>query len=291
MSLEVRVDRSTDPRLAGVPALARTLSSARRVLVLTGAGTSVASGIPAYRTPDGPAGGATAPYDADDLPVELDGTRLPGSLPRLWQAWGPRRAEVTAARPNAAHLALAGWVAGSPAGTVRTLVTQNVDDLHERAAGLDVVVPDASAGRGPVEVPVAHLHGQLLVSRCTRDPGCHRAVDREPWAGPPPCPACGAPLRPDVVLFGEPVALDAQWQARSAVRGCDVLLAVGTSGLVSSASSLLRYARDVGALTVAVNPDDVAPDGLPLHGSTASRYEVHVRATAEAALPVLLGEG
>ena len=282
----MRAAPGADPALASLPALGRRLAAARRVLVLTGAGTSVASGIPAYRTPDGETGGAVSPYAADDLPPELDSTLLPGSLPLLWQRWGPRRAEVLAAQPNAAHRALAAWLAGAPAGTERSLATQNVDDLHERAAGTPVVAP--APADGPVEVPVAHLHGQLLVSRCLRDPACYRAVDREPWAAPPPCPRCGGALRPDVVLFGEPVALDARWQARRAVRGCDVLLAVGTSGLVSSASSLLRYARDVGALSVTVNPDAAAPDGLPLHGGSASRYDVHVRARAEVVLPLLL---
>ncbi|WP_336923126.1 ADP-ribosylglycohydrolase family protein [Aquipuribacter sp. SD81] len=288
-ALTIRVDPRTDPRLAGADVLRQRLSAARNVLVLTGAGVSVASGLPAYRTPATATGGPVSPYADDELPPELDGRLLLGSLPAVWSAWGPRRTEILAARPNAAHLAIAAWLAAAPTGARRTLVTQNVDDLHERAAGLPVTA--TATGGGPTESPVAHLHGQLLVSRCVRDPACHRAPDAATWSEPPSCPGCGGPLRPDVVLFGEPVDLDAQWQARRAVRACDVLLAVGTSGMVSSASALLRYARDVGALTVAVNPDHAAPDGLPLHGSAPDRYDVHVRAPAEVALPLLLADG
>jgi NAD-dependent deacetylase len=280
--LEIRTGDLADPTLGRGEVLSRHLTEGVHVLVLTGAGVSVASGIPAYRTPEHLSGGARSPYDPDHVPVHLDATGGQVDVDALWAHWGPRRAAVTAARPNLAHLVLARYLAEGPSlRRTRTLVTQNVDDLHERAAEAHV-----GAGSGPY--PVAHLHGRLLVSRCSRDRRCYSVDDTAAHTGAPPCPRCGAKLRPDVVLFGEQVDVDAQWTARQAVRECDVLLAVGTSGLVSSASGLLRYARDVGALTVAVNPDHAAPDGEPLHGVTSSRYDVHVRAAAEVALPALL---
>ena len=102
--------------------------------------------------------------------------------------------------------------------------------------------------------------------------------DVTPYDDTPTCPQCGSLLRPSVVLFGEQLEVDAQMAARRAVRECDLLIAVGTSGEVSTAANLIRYASDVGALLVTVDPAASAP---PI-------FDVHVQLPAEDALPRIL---
>jgi NAD-dependent deacetylase len=237
--------------------LAGSIHAAERILVLTGAGVSRASGLPTYR-------GDQGIYAGTEIAALHHADALPGSLPELWRFWGPRRASIAEARPNAGHLALAAF-ARERAALRRpvTLATQNVDDLHERAGSPQV----------------AHLHGRLFATRCSDD-DCAYRVDPDTTAhhDVPQCPLCGAGLRPDVVLFGEQLALDALRTARQAVRECDLLLAVGTSGEVSTASSLIRYADDVGALLVVVDP---AASVLPT-------FDVHVPLPAEQVLPTVL---
>jgi len=103
--------------------------------------------------------------------------------------------------------------------------------------------------------------------------------DRQAHTSVPSCPDCGGPLRPGMVLFGERRDPDAEMATRRAVRSCEPYLAVGTSSVVNTSTGLLRYAGDVGALTVCVDP---AP-------TVDSRYAVHVRGTAAQVLPVLFG--
>lgn len=234
------------------------LESTQRVLVLTGAGISVGAGLPTFRGPGGL-------YDGPEgIPAFMHAEALPGSLAALWEFWGPRREQVRAVEPTAAHRALAAWQHSRVREGARvTLVTTNVDDLHERG-GSD---------------PVHHLHGDLFTSTCMRSGCTGRIVGDERSDGKPtPCPECGDPMRLEAVLFGEPVDLDALWAAKRAVRECDAFVAVGTSGSVYPASGLVRYARDVGALSVVVNP--AADAGLG--------FDRHVQLAADEALPAIL---
>ena len=213
-----------------------------RVVFLTGAGMSAESGIPTFRDA---LTGLWARYDAEQLATPEAFERDP-ALCWGWYRW--RAALVRRASPNAGHLAIARWARQGHAASV---VTQNVDDLHERA-GSDGVV---------------HLHGSLLASRCldcghatTPDPilaGLEAIVDgaRET---PPPCPRCGGPFRPGVVWFGEALPGQAWDEACAAVAGCSLLVVVGTSGLVQPAASLPRLARERGARVVEINPADSA---------------------------------
>ena len=227
------------------------------VLVLTGAGCSADSGLPVFTGPDGL-------YADRELAALSRADQLPGSLPGLWAFWGAMRPVIAAAQPHAGHAALADWCrARLSSGAATTVATQNVDDLLERAG-----VPD-----------VQHLHGRLEVSRCL---SCDHRRDGD-WdapAQPPSCPSCGAPLRPDIVLFGEHPDLAAQHATKRAVRTCELFLAIGTSSVVNTSTGLLRYAGDVGALTVSVDPAS----------EVDSRYDVHLRGTAADILPLLLGQ-
>jgi NAD-dependent deacetylase len=236
------------------------LQSAQRVLVLTGAGISVSAGLPTFRGTGGLYSGPGG------IPTFMHADTLPDTNTQLWQFWGPLRDTVRAAAPTAAHHALAQWQARrTDGGAEVTLVTANVDDLHDRA------------GDGPVH----HLHGSLFTSTCLTD-GCAGRVDDDLHSDgtPTPCPVCGDPTRLGMVLFGEAVDLDALWAAKRAVRTCDAFVAVGTSGGAYPASGLVRYATDVGAYTVAVNPDPEAGVG----------FDQHLRLAADEALPAVLGQ-
>lgn len=233
----------------------------RKVVVLTGAGVSVASGLQPYRGP----GGLWA--ERPDL-IDLATAQAAAADPMApWKAFGPFRGAVASARPNAAHLALADAERHLPEGGL-TVITQNVDGLHQRAGSSRVI----------------ELHGSLSRTRCS-NPEC----DLDPFedhtapAAPPSCSRCRSPFRPDVVLFDEPLPPRAEWDAKRALRDCDLFLAVGTSGTVSPASSFVRSARYAGARTVFVNLEPLDP---PNHA-----FEEVVLGRAEVVLPELLGRG
>ncbi|HSJ25836.1 MAG TPA: NAD-dependent deacylase [Longimicrobiales bacterium] len=225
---------------------AAALRAARHVVVLTGAGVSKDSGLPTFREAQT---GLWARYRPEDLATPEAFARQPDVVWR-WYAW--RRELVARAEPNAGHRAIAALqerLRGS--GTSLTLVTQNVDGLHVRAGSPDVVELHGNIGR-------------IVCSRCRHAPA-------EPGAGEPPnCALCGAPLRPDVVWFGEVLPEAALNRAVREAAECDVFLSVGTSGLVYPAAGLVQVARRHGAAVIVVNPDDdVVPGALWLRGSAS----------------------
>ncbi len=222
---------TTDPqtRAEALSVAARALRSAEHVCVLTGAGTSAESGIPTFRD-------ALTGQWAKFLPQDLATPEAFAAHPvRVWQWYAARRAMIRSAQPNPAHIALA-----SLATRVShlTLVTQNVDDLHKRAGSRDVV----------------SLHGSIMQARCSA--GCHGLIEpTDAQADAPPlCVTCGAPMRPDVVWFGEPLPMDQYEIARSAAVACDVFVSVGTSNIVEPAASLPWVAAAHGATVIVVNP-------------------------------------
>ncbi len=210
-------------------ALLTTLRRARSVAVLTGAGVSAESGIPTFRDAQT---GLWARFRPEDLATPEAFERDP-KLVWEWYAW--RRDIVAKAAPNAGHAALARLATLVPE---LTLITQNVDGLHQRAGSRDVI----------------ELHGNIHRSRCVRE---NTVV--ESWAEtgdvPPRCPRCGALLRPDVVWFGEMLPAAALERAEAAARACDVFLSVGTSAAVYPAAHLPLVARDAGATVIEVNKD------------------------------------
>lgn len=229
---------------AGLALVGRLLGDATEVVVLTGAGVSQASGLPTYRGPGGM-------WEDEDLMAAHNVSALPDSLPLLWLTCGPLRAQGAVAVPNPAHRAIADPERLVPGRVM--VVTQNVDGLHQAAGS----------------TTVAELHGSLFRSRCT---SCDESYeDRSVPAGVPTSPCCDAPARPDAVLFGEALPLEAGRIAKVACRTADVLLVVGTSGKVSSATATVRYATDYGAAAVLVNtepwPDAAAHLACTLVGS------------------------
>lgn len=226
------------------------LQRAQRICVLTGAGMSAESGIPTFRDAQT---GLWARFDPMQL-ASPEGFRANPSL--VWDWYASRREGVKAVQPNAGHVALARFGAEYP-GRV-SIVTQNVDDLHQRAGSVEVI----------------RLHGNILqdtwLDRCQRDPAC----DTE-WATPtrpPRCAECGNPVRPGVVWFGEMLPVAALSAAELLAESCDVMLVVGTSGAVYPAAGLARHARRAGAQVLIVNPEPSEIDDeahLLLRGTAA----------------------
>jgi NAD-dependent deacetylase len=225
------------------PMIITALHETRRVAILTGAGVSAESGIPTFRDKQT---GLWENFDAAELATPYAFERDP-SLVWGWYEW--RRALVLRAQPNAAHRAIAAMSALVPQ---LTLITQNVDDLHERAGSGDVL----------------HLHGELSHPYCI---GCRRpyvlagGIPDLPAGGarmePPRCEACGAMIRPGVVWFGESLP-DSVWRtACEAAKRCDVFFCCGTSSLVQPAASLTDMAIGAGAVTVQINPNVTDYDG------------------------------
>jgi len=191
----------------------------RRVVVFTGAGVSAESGIPTFRGP----GGLWRNFRSEDLATPEAFARDP-ALVWEWYEW--RRDLIRQAQPNAAHWA----IARLPEALV---VTQNVDALHERADSADVL----------------ELHGNIFRVRCVRE-GMPRAAP-DPFPDLPPRCTCGALLRPDVVWFGEMLPDGALERAAREIRRADLLLVIGTSGVVYPAAGLVSMH---GGLSIEINP-------------------------------------
>jgi NAD-dependent deacetylase len=212
------------------------LASYRHIVVLTGAGVSVASGLPTYR-------GAGGLWNSVDVDSHATATAIAADPSRVWAFFAEIRRQIAGARPNAAHLALAQVEHRLRADQSLTVITQNVDGLHSLAGSTRVI----------------ELHGTLRRSRCT---GCTYARAEDLAACPdtcPACPLCGVGLRPDIVLFEEPLPVRPEWDCKMALRDCDLFIAVGTSGTVSPASNFVRSAEYMGARTIYVNLEPMHP--------------------------------
>jgi NAD-dependent deacetylase len=221
-----------------IQALAQRIRRRPRITVVTGAGVSAASGIPTFRGP----GGLWRNNRPEDLATPEAFEKNP-EMVWEWYAW--RRELVAKARPNRAHEVLAAWSRRCPGFT---LITQNVDGLHERAATENVV----------------RFHGSLWELSCWN--GCGEAPTRwrdetVPFARlPPRCPHCDGLARPGVVWFGEAIPPEVLAAAEAAL-DCDVCLAVGTSAIVHPAASLIAQASARGAFTAEINPESTPASG------------------------------
>jgi len=243
--------------------IVKRLRAADRVVVLTGAGVSAESGIPTFR--DAPTG-LWENFDASRL-ATAEAFRADPSLVWEWYEW--RRLKVVRAQPNPAHTAIAELTKHVPHLTV---ITQNVDDLHERAGSQNVV----------------HLHGSLHSPRCI---DCSvpflEALPTRPMPeggvriDPPHCHACGGLIRTGVVWFGEMLPQDEWATALRTAENCDVLISVGTSGVVYPAAELPLRALGKGANVVHVNPSsfDVSSQEFLMQGPASEQLRILVDAT------------
>jgi NAD-dependent deacetylase len=245
------------------PSLINALRSALRITVLTGAGVSAESGIPTFRDKQT---GLWEKYDA----MELATPHAFASDPALvwgWYEW--RRMAVLRAEPNRAHHAIAQLERQAPHFT---LVTQNVDDLHERAGSQNII----------------HLHGEITRPYCERCRQPHALPSAVPVLSPdggrldpPRCISCAGTIRPGVVWFGESLPGQAWLSARQAAESSQVFIVCGTSSLVQPAASLTGIASAAGATTIQINPNATDADGIVTHT---------LRGPAGTVLPQLLKE-
>ena len=250
-------------RVAGVPVrtggsdpiqeAVRILAERRNAVALTGAGISVESGIPSFRGSQG----MWAKYD----PMEYATLHAFMQSPRkVWEMLTEMVSVCGGAVPNDAHK---GLTALEELGMVRAVITQNVDGLHQAAGSRRVI----------------EYHGnldELLCVYCWK-----RYPTRDRWTpGTVPLCDCGEILKPNVVLFGEPIPWLAQEQAEEEARTCGVLLVIGTSAQVSPACDIPRIAKDAGAAVVEINPE---PTSL-----TANVTDIHLRGNASEVLRRLL---
>jgi NAD-dependent deacetylase len=214
---------------------AEILRGSKDVAVLTGAGVSKESGVPTFRDA---LDGLWAQYDPQELATPMAFKRNPKLV---WDWYTFRRELVSKARPNPGHIALAQLEAYFPA---MCIITQNVDDLHEQAGSANVI----------------HLHGNIARSKCSANcqgnPTLIDLTQLEYDETPPQCPHCRANVRPDVVWFHEVLPNDALQDASAVTQRCDMMLVVGTSGLVTPAATLPSIARQHGAKIIEVNPDE-----------------------------------
>lgn len=220
------------------------LTSCRHLVVFTGAGISAESGIPTFRDN---LTGLWEQYDASELAC-ANGFRKDPGLVWGWYEW--RRMQILKAQPNPGHYAIA-----QLAHQVErlSLITQNVDDLHERAGSEDVM----------------HLHGSIHQPRCfacARPYSLPEGIPDEPEGGrhlpPPRCRHCNGRIRPGVVWFGECLPAAAWKKAEAAVKQCDLFLSIGTSAVVNPAALLPALAIKQGAMLVQINPEATELDHL-----------------------------
>ncbi|HET8746809.1 MAG TPA: NAD-dependent deacylase [Ramlibacter sp.] len=228
--------------------------AARRIVVLSGAGMSAESGVPTFRDAQT---GLWARFRPQELATE-EGFRAQPQL--VWDWYAERRAQIAQVAPNAGHRAIAAFQQRHPGRLA--VVTQNVDGLHQRAGSPGVLA----------------LHGSIMEDRWLEPPrACCTAEDAVPGR-PPRCAACGNLRRPAVVWFGELLPEQALAAAEQAAAACDLMLVVGTSGVVYPAAGLARATR---GRVVIVNPQasdlDDAADAV-------------LRGTAASLLPLLLAD-
>lgn len=214
--------------------LIKKLRTSRHISVLTGAGVSAESGVPTFRDAQT---GLWAQYRPEELATPQAFSANPR---RVWEWYAWRRELVSKAAPNAGHRALAEmetWLVAR--GGTFTLITQNVDGLHQQAGSRNVI----------------ELHGNLQRTKCS---ACSQIVSQweAPQTPPPHCPHCDGLLRPDVVWFGESLPAGALSAALQAAQRCDLMLVVGTSAVVQPAASLPLLAIEHGATVAEVNPED-----------------------------------
>ncbi len=208
--------------------IVENLKSSRRVAVMTGTGISAESGVPTFR---GAQTGLWAQYD----PLQLATPEAFQKDPKLvWDWYNWRRELISNAQPNPGHYALVDLETFYPEFT---LITQNVDGLHQSAGSTGVI----------------ELHGNIFRTKCSKD---DRLISDpiDSFGTPARCPDCGSYLRPDVVWFGESLPAEALERSLRAARNCEIFISIGTSTLVEPAASLPFIALDKGATVLEINP-------------------------------------
>ena len=205
------------------------LSDAKMVTALTGAGASLESGVPCFRGK----GGVWEKYD----PMEV--AHIEAFLRDPAKVWNllikDMKDVVDQARPNDCHKGLARL---EELGKLQTVITQNIDGLHQMAGNTDVI----------------EFHGTFAWQRCM-DCNTHIETSRVDISEIPPRCDCGGILRPNAVFFGEMIPQEALWRSRQVATDCDVMLVIGTSAVVQPAALMPVVAKETGAKVIEINPE------------------------------------
>lgn len=235
---------------------AQRLAAARRVVALTGAGISVESGIPPFRGK----GGLWEKFDPMEVGHIQSFMRDPEKVWRLLIS--EMRDVLMAAKPNAGHLGLARLEA---LGRLKTVITQNVDGLHQMAGNTDVI----------------EFHGNFAWLRCLDCGGREKTVDVDLAQMPPKC-RCGGIYRPECVFFGEMIPIKDLDRSQIAASTCDLMLVVGCSAVVQPAAFMPVIAKQAGATVIEINLEPT-----PLTGTTST---LHVTGKAGKIMPEIVAE-
>lgn len=237
------------------------IADSKHLVVLTGAGVSAESGVPTFRDA---LTGLWSKFDPQEL-ATTDAFMRDPELVWGWYEW--RRKMLLEVDPNPAHIALANL---ANKVSKLTLITQNVDDLHERAGSKNVL----------------HLHGSMFAPRCFDCSASYNftaapTLSKEQKLKPPVCSSCNGNIRPGVVWFGEAMPQQETMQAFDAANNCDVFLSIGTSGLVYPAAGLPEEAAQNGADVIHINPQAMA---------ITHSNEMQIMGNAAEILPKLVSE-
>lgn len=232
------------------------LVKARTLTVLTGAGISVASGIRPFRGK----GGLWEKYDPEVV-VNINNFR--SSPEKSWVMLKEIVTVIDGAKPNPAHIVVSEL---EKMGLVRSVITQNVDGLHQKAGSQNVI----------------EFHGSTSRVICLDCGAVYPVSEIDMGVLPPPCFNCGGLLKPDAVFFGEAIPPAALLRSRVECQQCSAMLVIGTSGMVEPAASLPAMAKNSGAFVVEVNPE---PSWL-----TSTTVDSFLQGTAEEIMPMLLEE-
>jgi len=235
-------------------------SQYKQIVILTGAGVSTASGLHTYRGE----GGIWTKYNVEEY-GHVD--RLNDHPDKIWTLFGPLRNELKSAKPNAAHYSLVALEKTLKPDQAFTLITQNIDNLHQQAGSRNVI----------------ECHGSILFTKCS-NPFCdlNPYIDDDPHQNETPlCPECNHPLRPDIVLFGETIPGDKDRLIKRSLRDCDLFISIGTSGSVYPAANFVRSAQYAGARTICLNLEAMSPPN--------PAFKEEYLGKAEDILPVMFG--
>lgn len=206
----------------------------QNIVILTGAGISVASGLKTYR-------GVAKERKFQNINVEEQGhvDRLKDNPLGIWQLFNALRTSCLSASPNTAHSSLVKLEQNLKPEQNFTLITQNIDRLHHKAGSKNVI----------------ELYG-LVTETCCSNRDCNLAPftdNLEYIEEASTCPQCRSFLKPNIVLFGEPIPIDKEWQIKKVLRNCNLFIAIGTSGTVFPAANYVRAAEYSGARTILIN--------------------------------------
>lgn len=239
----------------------RIIGDSKRFFTLAGAGISAESGVPTFR------GGGGAPVWRDMPFDQLSSAKMVETdLPLVWEWFDYRRGVLAGCQPNAGHMAIA---QAEKSGRFEsfTLVTPNIDGLHAQAGSTDII----------------ELHGNINQAWCLSCGNLQELSDIDEYERPPVCPNCFDSMRPNVVLFGEPLDEDLLLKAYEAASACDVCIVVGTSAVVYPANQIPQIAKREGARLIEINPEET---------ELTAFVDVSIRGNAADVLPIILaGEG